>query len=66
MASTCRTIESIALQLEFPSDTSLRNMMKRYTGLKASEVRQRGGARCVVAAVRRVPADSKASQIRAG
>jgi AraC-like DNA-binding protein len=52
MASTCRTIESIALQLEFPSDTSLRNMMKRYTGLKASEVRERGGARCVVAAVR--------------
>ena len=53
MASSCRTIESIAHQLDFPSDTSLRNMMKRYTGLKASEVRERGGARCVVAAMRR-------------
>ena len=52
LASTRRTIESIALQLDFPSDTALRNMMKRYTGLKASEVRQRGGARCVVAAFR--------------
>lgn len=41
------------MQLDFPSDTSLRNMMKRYTGLKASEVRERGGAQCVVAALRR-------------
>jgi AraC-like DNA-binding protein len=53
MASSCRTIQAIAMQLDFPSDTSLRNMMKRYTGLKASEVRERGGARCVVAALRR-------------
>jgi AraC-like DNA-binding protein len=66
MASTVRTIESIALQLDFPSDTSLRNMMKRYTGLKASEVRERGGAKCVVAAVRRVPATRRTVQIRAG
>jgi AraC-like DNA-binding protein len=66
MARTCRTIESIALQLDFPSDTSLRNMMKRYTGLKASEVRERGGAKCVVAAVRRVPAARRMAQIRAG
>ena len=62
MASSNRTIEAIALQLDFPSDTSLRNMMKRYTGLKASEVRERGGARSVVAALRRrvhVPAASR-------
>jgi AraC-like DNA-binding protein len=48
LASTRRTIEAIALQLDFPSDTALRNMMKRYTGLRASDVRQRGGARAVV------------------
>jgi AraC-like DNA-binding protein len=53
MARSCRTIESIANQLDFSSDTGLRNMMKRYTGLKASEVRERGGARCVVSALRR-------------
>jgi AraC-like DNA-binding protein len=52
MARSSRTIESIANQLEFSSDTGLRNMMKRYTGLKASEVRERGGARCVVSALR--------------
>lgn len=54
MASSSRTVEAIANQLDFSSDTGLRNMMKRYTGLKASEVRERGGARCVVAALRRV------------
>jgi len=49
--TTPRTIESIALQLDFPSDTALRNMMKRYTGLRASEVRARGGMRCVMDAL---------------
>jgi len=53
MARSRRTIESIANQLDFSSDTGLRNMMKRYTGLRASEVRERGGARCVVSALRR-------------
>ena len=48
LTSTSRTIESIALQLDFPSDTSLRNMIKRYTGLRASEVRARGGMQCIV------------------
>jgi AraC-like DNA-binding protein len=66
IASSCRTIETIANQLGFASDTSLRNMMKRYTGLKALEVRERGGARCVVAVMRqRVPAVN-ASRSRAG
>jgi AraC-like DNA-binding protein len=66
MASSHRTIESISHQLDFPSDTSLRNMMKRYTGLKASEVRERGGARCVVAALRRVLPATVASRSMAG
>jgi len=66
MASSHRTIESISHQLDFPSDTSLRNMMKRYTGLKASEVRERGGARCVVAALRRALPATVASRSMAG
>ena len=55
LAGSQRTIESVALQLDFPSDTALRNMMKRYTGMPASEIRTRGGARriaqCLVAAI---------------
>lgn len=31
------------MDLEFPSDTALRNTMKRYTGQRASDVRRRGG-----------------------
>jgi AraC-like DNA-binding protein len=52
LASTTRTIESVALELEFPSDTSLRNMMKRHTGLTASEARDRGGMACVLDALK--------------
>jgi AraC-like DNA-binding protein len=66
LASTRRTIESIALQLDFPSDTALRNMMKRYTGLKASEVRQRGGARCVVEVFRQAVDRSRERREMAG
>ncbi|MEO8336351.1 MAG: AraC family transcriptional regulator [bacterium] len=51
LCTTPRTIESIAFQLDFPSDTALRNMMKRYTGLCASDVRARGGVRCVLDAL---------------
>jgi transcriptional regulator GlxA family with amidase domain len=50
LQTTPRTIESVALGLDFPSDTALRNMMKRYTGLRASEVRAAGGMRAVIAA----------------
>jgi AraC-like DNA-binding protein len=51
LSTTPKTIESIALQLDFPSDTALRNMMKRYTGLRATDVRARGGMRCVMDAL---------------
>jgi AraC-like DNA-binding protein len=66
IASSCRSIEAIALQLDFPSDTSFRNMMKRYTGMRASEVRERGGAQCVVAALRRALPHGDAPQSLAG
>lgn len=66
MAASGRTIEAIAQQLDFSSDTGLRNMMKRYTGLKASEVRERGGARCVVAALRRAVMPAATPRSKAG
>jgi AraC-like DNA-binding protein len=48
-----RSVEQVALILDFPSGTSLRNMMKRYTGLTPGEVRENGGARCVLHAFKR-------------
>lgn len=48
-----RTVEQVALKLDFPSGTSLRNMVKRYTGLRTSEVRQNGGVHCVLHAFKR-------------
>ncbi len=43
-----RTVEQVALKLDFPSGTALRNMCKRYTGLRTTEVRQNGGVRCLM------------------
>jgi AraC-like DNA-binding protein len=48
-----RTVEGIALRVEFASATALRNMLRRYTGLRPQQVRERGGLRCVVDAFRR-------------
>lgn len=42
------SIERIAMDFEFPSATALRNLCKRYTGLRMSEVRQNGGLACVL------------------
>jgi AraC-like DNA-binding protein len=47
-----RTVEGIALRVDFASATALRNMLRRYTGLRPQEVRERGGLRCVVEAFR--------------
>ena len=48
-----RTVEGVALRLEFASATALRNMLRRYTGLRPQQVREHGGLRCVVEAFRR-------------
>jgi AraC-like DNA-binding protein len=53
LGTTARTVERIALELDFASDTALRNMMKRYTGHSASEVRRHGGLPCAVDAFRK-------------
>lgn len=57
LGTTTRTVEWVALHLDFPSDTAFRNMVKRYTGLRAREVRERGGMRCVLDRLRHVIAD---------
>lgn len=47
------TIEAISLELDFPSDTALRNLVKRYVGVRASEVRAGGGLPVVIGAFER-------------
>ncbi len=42
------TLEQVALRLDFPSGTALRNMLLRYTGLKPREIRENGGVRCAI------------------
>ena len=42
------TLEQVALRLDFPSGTALRNLLVRYTGLRPREIRENGGARCVM------------------
>ncbi len=51
MTRSGRTIESIANELEFASPTALRNMVKRYTGRTAGEIRVTGGMACVIASL---------------
>ena len=48
-----RTLEQIAHQLDFPGAAALRNMLVRYTALRPREVRENGGLRCVLFALRR-------------
>ncbi|HTR78739.1 MAG TPA: hypothetical protein VMH39_11535 [Gemmatimonadaceae bacterium] len=43
LGTTRRTVESIALELDWPSDTALRNAIRNTVGCRASEVRERGG-----------------------
>jgi AraC-like DNA-binding protein len=54
-----RTVEGIALRVEFASATALRNMLRRYTGLRPQQVRERGGLGCVVDAFRRSLAEKR-------
>jgi AraC-like DNA-binding protein len=54
-----RTVEGIALRVEFASATALRNMLRRYTGLRPQQVRERGGLRCIVESFRRSLAEKR-------
>lgn len=53
LGHTGSTVESIGLTLGFPSHTSLRNVMKRYTGLRATDVRAQDGLETVLASMAR-------------
>jgi hypothetical protein len=53
LETTGTTVETIALELSFPSDTALRNSIKRYTGHRATELRRAGGLGAVVEAFAR-------------
>lgn len=51
LETTGRTVERIAVDLGFASDTSLRNLLKRYSGHRAGDIRESGGARLVMDAL---------------
>ena len=48
-----RSVESVALALEFGSGAALANMLRRYTGLPPRELRRHGGVRCLLAVLRK-------------
>jgi AraC-like DNA-binding protein len=58
------TVESIAQQLEFPSATALRNLLKRYTGLRPQEVRAAGGLSVVLGLFARALERNAPEQVR--
>jgi AraC-like DNA-binding protein len=51
LETTACTIERIAIDLGYASDTALRNAIKRYTGKRAGEIRSAGGVDAVVSAL---------------
>jgi transcriptional regulator GlxA family with amidase domain len=57
-----RPVEQVALLLDFPSGASLRNMLKRYTGLRPAEIRENGGVACALHIMRQSLSPSVATQ----
>jgi len=45
-----RPVDQIALALDYPSGTALRNALRRYVGLCPNEIRMRGGLACALQA----------------
>jgi AraC-like DNA-binding protein len=43
-----RTTDRAAKEMGFPSGVVFRDVLKRYTGLRPSEVRERGGSTCLI------------------
>jgi AraC-like DNA-binding protein len=48
MEDPSRAVDGIALELDLASGSALRNMLRRYAGLRPSDVRARGGLACVL------------------
>lgn len=61
-----RTVESVALQLDFDSPSGLRNALRRYTGLAPSALRAAGGLQCALRAFAEACARRRASDRAAG
>jgi AraC-like DNA-binding protein len=53
METTGCSVETIANKLAYSSATALRNAMKRYTGLRPSQVRDAGGLACLIRGLQR-------------
>jgi AraC-like DNA-binding protein len=51
LETTGCTVEAIARQLRYPSDTALRNTIKRHTGRRAHDLRGGHGLDCVLSAL---------------
>lgn len=51
LETTGCTIERIAIDLGYASDTALRNTIKRYTGQRASQIRDAGGVGQIIRAL---------------
>jgi len=52
LETTGFTVERIALETGYPSPTALRNTMKRYTGMRATDIRAGGGLAVVIDCLR--------------
>ena len=59
-----RSVEQIALWLDFPSATAFRNTLRRHVGLRPQDVRARGGVTCVLRAFERSLARRRPSSDR--
>ncbi|HEY2163330.1 MAG TPA: hypothetical protein VGH04_05035, partial [Gemmatimonadaceae bacterium] len=51
LETTACTIERIAIELGYASDTTLRSTIKRYTGQRAGKIRNACGVDAVVSAL---------------
>jgi len=57
-----RALEHVAAAFGLESASPLRNLMKRYTGMRALEVRTNGGLRVIIEAFRRDEAFGRLEQ----
>lgn len=53
LETTGCTIETISVELSYPSPNSLRNALKRYTGRRGTDIRLNGGSSLVIQALQR-------------
>jgi AraC-like DNA-binding protein len=57
-----RPVEKVAYDLDFPSGSSLRNMLKRYLDLRPIDIRERGAVDCALAGFRRALISARQTQ----